>query len=102
MARLGSEKKPVRFRVQDMDRLGEIATICEENGWRYVGGLEPDEPENISEVEFLLNPESFGGQMPRMRHANPTTVVNSESKVGRNDPCPCGSGLKYKKCCMAA
>jgi uncharacterized protein YecA (UPF0149 family) len=21
------------------------------------------------------------------------------SKVGRNDPCPCGSGLKYKKCC---
>ncbi|HAE62987.1 MAG TPA: SEC-C domain-containing protein [Eubacteriaceae bacterium] len=26
------------------------------------------------------------------------TVVN-ESKVGRNDPCPCGSGKKYKKCC---
>ena len=22
-------------------------------------------------------------------------------KVGRNDPCPCGSGKKYKKCCMA-
>ncbi|MEK7753355.1 MAG: SEC-C metal-binding domain-containing protein, partial [Acidobacteriota bacterium] len=22
-------------------------------------------------------------------------------KVGRNDPCPCGSGLKYKKCCAA-
>ncbi len=26
-------------------------------------------------------------------------VVNSEKKVGRNDPCPCGSGKKYKKCC---
>jgi len=25
---------------------------------------------------------------------------NRESKIGRNDPCPCGSGLKYKKCCM--
>lgn len=24
-----------------------------------------------------------------------------EMKVGRNDPCPCGSGLKYKKCCLA-
>ena len=23
------------------------------------------------------------------------------SKIGRNDPCPCGSGLKYKKCCLA-
>jgi len=26
-------------------------------------------------------------------------VVRKEAKVGRNDPCPCGSGLKYKKCC---
>ena len=26
-------------------------------------------------------------------------VVNNGPKVGRNDPCPCGSGLKYKKCC---
>jgi methionyl aminopeptidase len=25
---------------------------------------------------------------------------NREAKIGRNDPCPCGSGLKYKKCCM--
>ncbi len=24
--------------------------------------------------------------------------LNSKSKVGRNDPCPCGSGKKYKKC----
>jgi len=22
-------------------------------------------------------------------------------KIGRNDPCPCGSGKKYKKCCLA-
>lgn len=27
-----------------------------------------------------------------------TPVVN-EQKIGRNDPCPCGSGKKYKKCC---
>jgi hypothetical protein len=26
--------------------------------------------------------------------------VNPGSKLGRNDPCPCGSGKKYKKCCM--
>lgn len=29
----------------------------------------------------------------------PTTVVRDGEKVGRNDPCPCGSGKKYKKCC---
>lgn len=30
----------------------------------------------------------------------PAPVVNS-NKVGRNDPCPCGSGKKFKKCCGA-
>jgi SEC-C motif-containing protein len=28
-------------------------------------------------------------------------VVRDEPKIGRNDPCPCGSGKKYKKCCGA-
>ncbi|MCH6569643.1 MAG: SEC-C domain-containing protein, partial [Acidobacteria bacterium] len=27
------------------------------------------------------------------------TVVRNTRKVGRNEPCPCGSGKKYKKCC---
>ena len=34
------------------------------------------------------------GKTPGVR-----TVVRSEAKIGRNDPCPCGSGKKYKKCC---
>jgi hypothetical protein len=28
-----------------------------------------------------------------------TTHRRSEPKIGRNDPCPCGSGQKFKKCC---
>ncbi|WP_261395402.1 YecA family protein [Membranihabitans marinus] len=28
------------------------------------------------------------------------TVIHTSKKVGRNDPCPCGSGKKYKKCCL--
>lgn len=31
-------------------------------------------------------------------HTKPQTHVREEPKVGRNDPCPCGSGKKYKKC----
>jgi SEC-C motif-containing protein len=31
----------------------------------------------------------------------PPPAVRSAPKVGRNDPCPCGSGKKYKKCCGA-
>ncbi|MCL4110989.1 UNVERIFIED_CONTAM: hypothetical protein GTU68_053186 [Idotea baltica] len=34
-----------------------------------------------------------GGEKPSVK-----TIINDESKVGRNDPCPCGSGKKYKKC----
>jgi uncharacterized protein YecA (UPF0149 family) len=33
------------------------------------------------------------GEAPKIR------PVTAEPKVGRNDPCPCGSGKKYKKCC---
>lgn len=36
------------------------------------------------------------GQVPR-----PTTQRHAGPRVGRNDPCPCGSGRKFKKCCGA-
>ena len=39
--------------------------------------------------------ESHGGDEPQPKKP----VVRSTPKVGRNDPCPCGSGKKYKKCC---
>ena len=31
---------------------------------------------------------------------NATKTIVKDKKVGRNDPCPCGSGLKYKHCCL--
>jgi preprotein translocase subunit SecA len=35
-------------------------------------------------------------------HAPIGQYVRAAPKVGRNDPCPCGSGKKHKKCCLAA
>lgn len=37
-----------------------------------------------------------GGKMPK---SNAMTYRREQPKIGRNDPCPCGSGKKYKKCC---
>jgi len=37
--------------------------------------------------------------MPARDRGAPAPVHRSERKIGRNDPCPCGSGKKYKKCC---
>jgi len=39
-----------------------------------------------------MSPDDMG-DMPKLK------PVKAELKVGRNDPCPCGSGKKYKKCC---
>ncbi len=36
---------------------------------------------------------------PHPENAGSTTPVKAGTKVGRNDPCPCGSGKKYKQCC---
>ena len=42
--------------------------------------------------------KNLEGNAPRKSGGN-HTVVNTAPKVGRNDPCPCGSGKKYKTCC---
>ncbi len=84
MAKLGTEKKPAVVNVKTEERLREIALIFEENRWKYTIGLETDNPEDITDLERLLNP------------TKPKII---EKKVGRNERCPCGSGKKYKKCC---
>jgi uncharacterized protein len=50
----------------------------------------------VDQVSALWRRQSIEGQIPRPKGIS----FNSTSKVGRNDPCPCGSGLKYKKCCL--
>ena len=83
MAKLGTQKKPAVVRVQNDRRVEEVVAVFEKHGWHFILELEPDKPEDISDLEKLLNPPK------------PLQVV----KTGRNDPCPCGSGKKYKKCC---
>ncbi len=39
-------------------------------------------------------------QTPRAQTSDSQTFIQTGPKIGRNDPCPCGSGLKYKKCCL--
>lgn len=41
-------------------------------------------------------------QSYKKRHGGISAPVLSTRKIGRNDPCPCGSGKKYKKCCMGS
>ena len=83
MAKLGTEKNPIIVRVRTEERGRYVAGQCELHGWQYIIGFETDKSEDISDLEKALNPP----------------VPAHSEKFGRNDPCPCGSGKKYKKCC---
>jgi preprotein translocase subunit SecA len=60
-------------------------------------------PEESEEMEAMAaEMEAGGGNGPRggrPQRPAPHTPVRTGPKVGRNEPCPCGSGKKYKKCC---
>ena len=84
MDKLGTGKRPAVARVKSQKRAEEILSICNTKGLKVIVGIEPNKPEDISDVERLLNPPE---------------AAKAQAKTGRNDPCPCGSGKKYKKCC---
>ena len=85
MAKLGSEKRPIVVRVHAEERARYVTETCAKHGWYYIIGIEMDKPEDLSDLEKALNP--------------PQPLI--AEKIGRNDPCPCGSGKKFKRCCGA-
>jgi len=57
-----------------------------------------DDPAGL--VQFALakiKQESSSSSQPKL---NPPVALHNKQRVGRNDPCPCGSGKKFKKCCI--
>lgn len=48
---------------------------------------------------YTARQQAANGAMQRHTSGQTVTVRRTAPKVGRNDPCPCGSGKKYKKCC---
>jgi len=60
--------------------------------------IQPAEPESLSDLQKPKEQQLvFSGGESSSRKKKP--VTRSTGKVGRNAPCPCGSGKKYKKCC---
>lgn len=79
--REGLNQNNLRDRADVLDRVIELYTA-----W----GNKPKAEELKQELALLIKPIGRGARVNP-----PVTVV----KIGRNDPCPCGSGRKYKKCC---
>jgi hypothetical protein len=88
--------------------MADFAQFCQEKGvdmQSAEGGKVPDEVRALQD-EWMKTPraalegktpsELLGGRSLIPQKVE--TVRRTEPKVGRNDPCPCGSGKKYKKC----
>ncbi len=52
-----------------------------------------------AEYNLRLMEESLAAQLDLRGLSPPMPIVEQSPKIGRNAPCPCGSGRKYKKCC---
>ena len=72
-----------------MDVASEEMTAEQESAIKALAEAKAASVENIVGAE----------QIPTFRFTRTRPIVK-DYKVGRNDPCPCGSGLKYKKCCL--
>jgi preprotein translocase subunit SecA len=94
------------YKKESFDLFQEMKDRIEDDIVQKLFRYEPVSEEQMAEqrrrreiaapkIEFSAPPKVEGGNRPQ-----PT--VNKDAKVGRNDPCPCGSGKKYKKCHGAA
>jgi SWIM/SEC-C metal-binding protein len=82
--RLGSKRGPLKLTVQNEARREEIAAICSDKGWFYEITIDAEIDEDINALTLLQEKQ---------------VVATTTRLAGRNDPCPCGSGKKYKQCC---
>lgn len=82
--KLGTEKSPLTLVVTSDEKKLEIETIVANNGLFADITVDSTMDEDINELTAILN--------------KPTTTT-FEKTPNRNDPCSCGSGKKYKKCC---
>ena len=82
-------------------------TIKEMEWWACFKGneqLDADIADSLFDAASELIPQEEVDQFQKRQqkhYSNPTPSepVRTEPKIGRNQPCPCGSGKKYKKCC---
>lgn len=82
--RPGTEESPINLVVTSEDRKAEVQQIADEQKLVAKIVIDKDGTENISELDIFIN--------------KPKTIVVDKTP-NRNDPCSCGSGKKYKKCC---
>jgi preprotein translocase subunit SecA len=94
----GQRDPLIEYKKESFGLFEEMMNRMEEDIVKYVFMTQPPSAEDTPRVAKAPRAVQFSG--PSLESAV-VTAVRKGQKVGRNDPCPCGSGLKYKKCCGA-
>jgi len=63
-------------------------------------GATMNDPDGLGGALLFTNLEEIMKEAQEKSQAKPKKPVKVEKTPGRNEPCSCGSGVKYKKCCM--
>ncbi len=90
----GQRDPVVAFREEGSDMFDEMITNIREGTVQFVLCAVLKSEEDVKREQKMKPTETSGGD-----GSEKNRPVKKGEKVGRNDPCPCGSGLKYKKCC---
>ncbi len=97
-----AQRNPIsEYRLQGADLFDQMVTEIRDDTVRTLLAVMPKPRAEIKRVQVVkpLTEGFAGGDGSQPQPKKP--VVNKGAKVGRNDPCPCGSGKKYKNCCGA-
>ena len=99
----GQQDPVVKYRIEGMDMFEEMVLDIKHDVVKILMNLRKQEDVKREEAAKItgaalqaINSLDNGEQIKTEVNK---TVVNEGPKVGRNDPCPCGSGKKYKNCC---
>ena len=102
----------VEYKREAFDMFSQMIAGIEDEAVEAIFKLQPAKQERFRGVfsqvsQQLVHPELAKFQSPPeeeiqagpQEKTQPNAPQKSHPKVGRNEPCPCGSGKKYKKCC---
>jgi preprotein translocase subunit SecA len=112
----GQRDPLIEYKREAFEMFSQMISSIEEEATEVIFKLQPVKLERFkgifSEVsQEFLHPEAVKFEAPSQQLAEAEMLAESasgttppikpaqSSKVGRNDPCPCGSGKKYKRCC---
>ena len=88
------EERPLEYQSPDPNEIGDLKDEMEEISTENTSGSKQGEG-----VTTVIRQKGKTVYDRMEQPTGETQTIKSATHIGRNDPCPCGSGKKYKKCC---